>query len=188
MGTVELAGATVNRETDVEAEGCFVELYLRHQRSIYAFIVRLVQNYDESEDLLQKTGLILWRKFDQFEPGTDFMAWARQIAKYEVQDYLKAKRRSKVCFSSNTVEMLAEDADQDSLKADLRHEALSKCLGELRTADRDLVARCYASGASIRGVAESLGRSIDGAYQSLRRIRQALLQCIERRLAAEERP
>jgi RNA polymerase sigma-70 factor (ECF subfamily) len=176
-----------NREIDVASEGCFVELYLRHQRSIYAFIVQLVQNYDESEDLLQKTGLVLWRKFGQFEPGTDFLAWARQIAKYEVQDYLKAKRRNRVCFSTDTVEMLAESVDRDALAADLRHDALTKCLAELRTVDRELVARCYATGASIRGVAESLGRSIDGAYQSLRRIRHALLQCIERRLAAEER-
>ena len=175
------------REIDEESEGCFVELYLRHQRSIYAFIARLVQNYDESEDLLQKTGLILWRKFDQFEPGTDFLAWARQIAKFEVQDYLKAKRRHKVCFSSETIEALAEDGERDALSSDLRHDALTKCLAELRTADRVLVARCYAKGASIRSVAENLGRSIDGAYQSLRRIRHALLQCIERRLAAEER-
>ena len=147
-----------------------------------------MQNYDESEDLLQKTGLVLWRKFGQFEPGTDFLAWARQIAKYEVQDYLKGKRRSKVCFSSDTVEMLAEETDRDALSADLRHDALTKCLAELRAADRDLVARCYAKEASIRSVAENLGRSIDGAYQSLRRIRNTLLQCIERRLAAEERP
>jgi RNA polymerase sigma-70 factor (ECF subfamily) len=71
-----------DREIEPGSEGCFVELYLRHQRSIYAFISRLVQNYDESEDLLQKTGLVLWRKFNQFEPGTDFLAWARQIAKF----------------------------------------------------------------------------------------------------------
>jgi RNA polymerase sigma-70 factor (ECF subfamily) len=104
-----------------------------------------------------------------------------------VQDHLKAKRRHKVCFSSETVELLAEDMDQDPLAVDLRHDALTKCLAELRTKDRDLVALCYARGASIRDVAESLGRSIDGAYHSLRRIRHSLLLCIERRLAAEER-
>lgn len=186
MEIVEIATSDMDDDIRLETEGCFVELYLRHQRAVYAFIVQLVHDYDESEDLLQKTGLVLWRKFDQFEPGTDFLAWARRVAKYEVQAHLKSKRRSRVYFSSATVDLLAEDLDRESPAADLRHEALLRCLEGLRSTDRDLVNRCYAKGVSIQDVAQSLGRSIDGAYQSLRRIRQALLQCIERRLAAEE--
>lgn len=167
------------------AEECFVELYLRHQREIYAFIVRLVRDYDDSEDLLQKTGVVLWRKFDQFEPGTSFIAWARTIAKYEIQSYLKSRRRDRVCFSTATIDLLAEQISQEAADADRRHEALLACLDQLRPSDRELARKCYARGASMRQVAESAGRSTDGLYQSLRRIRQSLMECIHRRIASE---
>lgn len=183
-----IAPSSRDQGMDAKAEGSFVEFYLRHQRSIYAFIVRLVHDYDESEDLLQKTGVVLWRKFDQFEPDSDFLAWARRIAKYEVLAHLKAKRRSKVCFSSKTVELLAGDLQDEPSRADARHAALLHCLEQLRSSDRDLARRCYARGSSMGQVAKHLGRSVDGVYQSLRRIRRSLLQCIERRLAAGERP
>lgn len=172
-----------NRESG--SEGCFVELYLRYQRDVYAFIVQLVHDYDVSEDLLQKTGIVLWRKFDQFKPDTNFLAWARSVAKLEVQSYLKTKRRDRLCFSSETIELLATEVENEARDPGLRHDALLSCLEQLRAADRELARKCYARGASIRQIAEAGGRSTDGVYQSLRRIRLSLLECIHRRLAAE---
>ena len=166
-------------------EVSFVELYLRHQRDIYAFIVQLVRDYDVSEDLLQKTGIVIWRKFDQFTPDSNFLAWARTIAKLEVLSYLKTKRRDRLCFSSETIELLAAEVESETQDPGLRHDALLNCLEQLRAADRDLARKCYARGASIRQIAEAGGRSADGVYQSLRRIRLTLLECIHRRIAAE---
>jgi RNA polymerase sigma-70 factor, ECF subfamily len=188
FGADSVEGGMMDQTGGAEAEGCFVELYLRHQREIYSFIVQLVRDYDDSEDLLQKTGVILWRKFDQFEPGTSFLAWARKIARFEVQTYLRSKRRDRVCFSSETIDLLAEEIEKDMGEGDRRHEALLGCLEQLRTSDRELTRQCYARGASIRHVAEAAGRSVDGVYQSLRRIRRTLLSCIRRQLAAETLP
>jgi RNA polymerase sigma-70 factor, ECF subfamily len=173
---------------DAASERSFVGLFLRHQRSLYGFIMQLVHDYDDAEDLLQKTGLVLWQKFEQFEPGTDFVSWARQIAKFEVHTYLKTKRRSRVSFSTATIDLLAEDIQAESPEADLRQEALMHCLDDLRPGDRDLVRNCYSRRGAMGQIARDLGRSIDGIYQSLRRIRHALLQCIERRITTEGRP
>ncbi len=189
-GVISQGVVVESMEEDVgaQSEGSFVELYLRHQRSLYAFIVQLVHDYNESEDLLQKTGVVLWRKFSEFEPGGDFPKWARGIAKYEVMAHLRSKRRSRVCFSTETIELLAADAQQESSHADARHAALLKCLERLKPDDRELARQCYAPQASIRQIAADLGRSVAGVYQSLHRIRHALLECIERRLSAEEQP
>jgi RNA polymerase sigma-70 factor, ECF subfamily len=168
-------------------EGSFVELFLRHERSLYAFIVQLVHDYADAEDLLQNTGLVLWKKFDQYQPGTDFLAWARQIAKYEVQTHLKTKRRTRICFSSATIDLLAGDLDRFRSEGDRRLDALRRCLDRLPRNDRDLVARCYSRQSTIQQIAQLIERPVDSVYQSLRRIRQALMHCIERRLTAEER-
>jgi RNA polymerase sigma-70 factor, ECF subfamily len=172
---------------DAASERSFVELFLRHQRSLYGFIMQLVHDYDDAEDLLQKSGLVLWKKFDQYEPGSDFLAWARQIAKFEVHTHLKTKRRNRVSFSTATIDLLAEDIQEESPETDLRHEALLRCLDDLRPGDRDLVRNCYSRRGAMGQIAHDLGRSVDGIYQSLRRIRQTLLTCIERRISAEGR-
>ena len=34
----------------------------------------------DAEDILQACRLTLWKQFETFEPGTNFLAWARKIA------------------------------------------------------------------------------------------------------------
>jgi RNA polymerase sigma-70 factor, ECF subfamily len=186
MQIIRLPGnADMMHTDDAASERSFVELFLQHQRSLYGFIMQLIHDYDDADDLLQKSGLVLWKKFEQYEQGTDFLAWARQIAKHEVQTYLRTRRRDRVSFSTATIDLLAEDIQSESPDVDLRHEALLHCLDGLRPGDRDLVRNCYARHGAVSQIADNMGRSVDGIYQSLRRIRQALLQCIERRIAAE---
>ena len=60
----------------------FVELSSSHQRQLLGYIFTLVGNMDDAEDLLQQTNLILWRKFDDYQPGTDFIRWACYVAAF----------------------------------------------------------------------------------------------------------
>jgi len=176
----------MTKSTEAMPQAGFVEAFLRHQRSIHAFILQFVHDYNDADDLLQRTGLVIWRKFDQYEPGTDFLAWARQIAKFEVLSYLKAASRSRVCFSTETIELLADESDEVDA-SESHHDALRLCLEGLRSTDRELVRRCYEAHGTIQQVAIEIGRSADGVYHSLHRIRQALLRCIDRRITEAAR-
>src|SRR4051794_41944074 len=55
-------------------------LMTRHQRQIFSYIYVLVPNRPDAEDLLQETSLVICEKFNEFREGTDFVAWACQIA------------------------------------------------------------------------------------------------------------
>ena len=74
---------------------------------MFGYIVALVHDLTDAEDLLQRTSLVLWRNFEQFQPGTDFFRWSSRVAFLEVQDFLKQKRRTRVVFSSQMVSELA---------------------------------------------------------------------------------
>jgi RNA polymerase sigma-70 factor (ECF subfamily) len=52
----------------------FGRLFVRYQSRIYGFIRSLVVHRDDAEDLLQETASVLWRKFGEFRPGSDFLA------------------------------------------------------------------------------------------------------------------
>ncbi len=163
----------------------FVELFSQHQRQLLGYLHALVQNTADAEDLLQQTSLILWRKFDEFQPDTNFFAWACRIAYYEANNFVQSKRRQQTVFSQSLLAALsAERAAQVDLFA-ARREALPFCLEKLSPADRQLLEQCYERNTSIKQVAAHRGRSADGVYQSLRRIRQSLYDCINRALAQE---
>lgn len=169
-----------------DRHGRFVELLTTHQSRIFTFLYAHVLNMADAEDLYQQVTLVLWEKFDQFIPGTDFGAWAIRVADLTIKNFLRGKRRSKVLFSDEVMQRIVEyHAAVPAQQVAARSEALQGCLQRLPQSDRTLVEKCYGSEAKIKDIADALGRSAGAIYTSLCRIRQALLTCIERTLASE---
>ena len=40
----------------------------QHQTQLFGYIYSLVRDLDDADDLFQQTSLVLWDKFDQFDP------------------------------------------------------------------------------------------------------------------------
>ncbi|MFQ5732983.1 MAG: sigma-70 family RNA polymerase sigma factor [Planctomycetaceae bacterium] len=166
-------------------DGEFVQCFTRYQRRLYLYILAQVPNPHEAEEILQETNLVVWRKCEQFQLGTNFLAWSSRIASYEVLKYRERRRRDKLRFSEKFLEAVSREVLEDEGRLEERRKALHVCLGKLRETDRELIRRRYASGQNGKVVAETLGRPANSVYQSLGRIRRTLLECMQRRLATE---
>ena len=165
----------------------FVELLTRYQQRIFLFIFSLLPNRPNAEDVLQETTLLLWKRFDEFEPGSNFKAWACRIAYYKVLEFLRRQSSDRHRFSDEFTERIAAMASGEMLDiTQARQMALERCLKKLPTKDRDVIQRRYRSGASVRAVAEELGRSTRGIYKALSRVHRMLYQCVRTTLAAED--
>jgi RNA polymerase sigma-70 factor (ECF subfamily) len=172
----------------VERTEEFVQLLTQHQSLIRGFIYTLLPHRAEADDLFQRTSIVLWRKFGQFQIGTDFGAWACQIAKFEVRNFLRVGRRDRLRFSDDLLASLADMRLTLDSELELRREALRHCVTKLRANDKQIVQKCYGSQAvSAKDVAAELGRPANTLYKALNRIRRALFECIERTLRANER-
>lgn len=165
----------------------FIQSFTKAQRPLFLYILSLVPRPVEAEEILQETNLIVWTKSKQFQPGTNFRAWACQIAYFEVLKYRERKQREKLHFNPELMELLAEESIQQAELMDRRRQALAECLLKLKESDRALIQTRYSPDGEGPGIADRLGRPINSIYQSLSRIRKALLECINRRLAAEAR-
>jgi RNA polymerase sigma-70 factor (ECF subfamily) len=174
--------------TPLDPEGRFLQLLVANERRIHAYIASLVPIWADADDLFQETSVVLWRKARQFEPGTDFVAWALSIARYQVLDYRKKQGRARALFSDQTIEGLADQAESLVLHTDDRRDALEACLARLNERDRELIQLRYQPGATTPGVADRTGRSLKAVYKALNRIHYQLLQCINRTLAAKVIP
>ena len=165
----------------------FIQLFTRVQRSVFLYILSLVPRPVDAEEILQETNLVIWTKSQQFQPGTNFRAWACQIAYFEVLKYRERKQREKLHFNPELMELIAAESLQQAELMDRRRQALADCLLKLRESDRALIQTRYSPDGEGPGIADRLGRPINSIYQSLSRIRKTLLECINRRLAAEAR-
>ena len=66
--------------SELQARKHLVGLLARHQRQLARYIHTLVPHVQDAEDIFQETCEVICEKFDQFSPGTDFLAWACEIA------------------------------------------------------------------------------------------------------------
>jgi RNA polymerase sigma-70 factor (ECF subfamily) len=176
------AEAQSSPRTDIER---FMELLMRHQHSLLGYIVALVHNLADADDVYQQTSLVLWEKFQDLRDDDDFLRWACTFAYYTSMNFLRTNRRRRIELSDDLAERLADVAAAASRPSDVRREALLGCLGKLSEKDRTLIDRCYERGVSIKAAADALGRPVGAVYHSLRRIRMALFQCVERSLGGE---
>ena len=177
----------MNRDADTPLDRSkqLMQLMTQHQRRIFGYIYTLVPNRTDAEDILQETSLVVCEKFGQFKVGTDFAAWACQIAYWEVRRARQKFARAKVVFDQEIVDALARTASAMIAEVSERHEALAACLKKLHPRDRELVLMRYEPGCGVEQAARCSGRSLEAAYKALGRIRKTLLDCVSHRLTAE---
>jgi len=170
-------------QNETESWKRLMVLMTRHQRQVFAYIYALVPNRYDAEDLLQETSLVICEKFNEFEDGTDFVAWACQIAYWRIRYSRQKFARSKVVFNQEIVDALAQTASTMTSELDSRHEALGNCLQKLHPRDRELVLTRYEPGSGVEEAARRSGRTLQAAYKALARLRKLLLDCVSDQLA-----
>jgi RNA polymerase sigma-70 factor (ECF subfamily) len=163
----------------------FVQQLTDVQTRLLAYIAMLVGDANAARDVLQETNLVLWRKSKEFVEGTDFGAWARSVARFQVLAYLRDAKRDRHLFDENLIEAMAVSAAAVTLELPERELALQQCLDKLTESQRSLLERRYTDGNSVEEIAHSSRRTRGSVSMSLKRIRQSLLDCIEHRLAGE---
>jgi RNA polymerase sigma-70 factor (ECF subfamily) len=166
--------------------GEFEELYVRHERRVYAYLLTVLGNTADADDVLQQTGITLWKKFCEFPAGGDFLPWAIRTAYFTAKNYLRKHARSRVVFSQRMFEAVAEQAARQVSRPDNLHDALEECLRHLPEADRDLIRRRYEQELPVKHLAEGLDRSIHHVYRALARVHSSLFDCVSAKLATED--
>src|SRR5262245_55739762 len=74
----------------------FDTLFLRHQRSVFGFVLRMVGDAALAEDLTQECFLRVWRARHSYQPTAAFRTWLLTIARRLALDALKRPRREVV--------------------------------------------------------------------------------------------
>jgi len=152
---------------------------------VLSYLVSMLGNRHDAEDVFQRASVTLWRKFSTFEQGTNFAAWASTVAFYEARNFQRLGARSRLQFSVALLEILATERTPDLANVEARHDALEHCMAKLDEGGRKLVEAAYLEGSDIGVLADQLGRARQTLYNKLNVIRRSLAECVTRRLAQE---
>lgn len=168
---------------DSEKHKLFLKLLLEHQAKIHAYILTLVPNYADADDVLQNVSEVIWRRFDQFQPGTNFLSWALRCAHLEILNFRKKKSRSReIIFDQTTFEQMLPILNDEIKKVDYRRDALEQCLKKLGTTGREIIKMRYNMDLRPKEIGIRLGYTVASMYKLISRIHNKLLSCIERTL------
>ncbi|MCM2369981.1 sigma-70 family RNA polymerase sigma factor [Aporhodopirellula aestuarii] len=160
----------------------FVRELTRSQNRLYGFVRCLLFDPKDVEDVLQDVNVVLLRKHEEFEIGTNFWAWASTVARFQVLTYCKRLGRDRLVFDDSLLELIASDVGEMSGEIDDRMEVLQGCMEKLPTPQRQLLSMRYEPDSSLSVIAESLDRTVGSVRQALFRIRESLLGCVQQNL------
>ena len=163
----------------------FVRLLMANQDRIYGYILTLVPNWSDADDIMQETAEVMWTKFAATEPIENFASWGTRIAQNKIFNFYSRKNKAEVLMDKDILQDLAERASATVAQANHRIRILQHCLAKLNDRDRRLIQIKYEHNITVRKLAEIVERPVQGLYKVMSRIHGALLDCIRRTLARE---
>lgn len=177
----EISFESGNSDNDSAARTeAFIRLLGQNHRSLHLYVMSLVPNRDDAEDVLQQTQLVLWREFAQFELGTNFTAWSCRVAFNQVLAWRKRRQRDRLVFTEAFLEAVSEEVAANAQWLEDRSQRLAGCISKLPPHHRELIRLRYSEGTAIEAIAAEVNRTVDAVYRMLSRIRQSLYECVSR--------
>jgi RNA polymerase sigma-70 factor, ECF subfamily len=161
----------------------FLRLYAEHEVALHTFVRSMLPTREEALEVMQEVIVILWQKFSQVD---DFRPWAFGVARLAALRHLERRKRDRHLFDCELVSQLADESAAMSERHSDQREALERCLQKLPATQRELVINAYTKGTRMDDLATRRGQTPMALYKLLHRIRQALLECVQRTLAQEE--
>ena len=158
-------------------------LWADAQPKVAGFVGAFIHNFSDAQDVVQDVAQAAVEAIDSYDLSRPFGPWILGVARFKVVDYLRRHGRDRHIFDSESVDRLAgayakQDARLDDMKA-----ALADCMQALGKRDRKALDLRYVDDVKPAQIANELNMTGSSTRVLLHRIRQALAQCVERKLA-----
>ena len=163
----------------------FVRLLKKNERRLNGYVLSLVHNWNDADDIVQDVAVRLWQQFDDYDQTADFGAWACKIAYFQILTHRKRLGRERLRFSEKFAEAVADEIAAITAESGEDQEALRLCLDKLDSIERGLL-RDYYGGMAVAELSRRLGRSAASLYKNIAALRRALRDCVERSVGRQE--
>lgn len=173
---------------DSERHRLFCAAFIQTQHQIYRYCLGLVVHATEAEELLQRTGITLWERWEEYDPQRPFLSWALGIAHNHVRNHIRMRIRAgrQVVLDDAVLDTLATTFETHEPTLAHQRQAVQACLERLPMKQRELLERHYAHEQPIEQVANEVAMSVEAVYKAVARTRRNLYECAQRALRQAE--
>jgi len=133
-------------------------LYLRHERRVFRFIMRMVGDRCLGEEVLSEVFFDVWKKADNFQGRSAVSTWLLGIARHKALTAAAAKSRSfESLDDAPAMNVVDTTAGADAAMLDRERTAiLRRCLEALSPEHREIIDLVYYQEKTIRQIADLL--------------------------------
>src|SRR5262245_10342020 len=128
-----------------------LRLLIQHRSSLFSFILSLVRQFPFAEEIMQEVALVVCERWADFRPGTDFPAWARQIARNKIFSLSRAAGRE-IVLSPEAIANIERVSEAGSPSG--WAEAVRTCMEGVGGRMRDVLSLRYHGGLNGQAIAE----------------------------------
>ncbi|WP_417360994.1 RNA polymerase sigma factor [Galbibacter sp.] len=172
---------------DVEAFSYFVDTY---QHMAYTIAVRIVQNREDAEDIVQEAFIKCYDRLPTFKGDSKFSTWLYRIVYHSALDAIRSQKRS---LDTQTMEVrdFKGISDITGILDQLMEEDTSKLIKRaiqtLNPKQQTIITLYYYESQSLKEIAEIVAINISAVKVNLFRARKSLYLLLKDHVEFENR-
>jgi RNA polymerase sigma-70 factor (ECF subfamily) len=159
------------------------DIYLSTSAKLFGICLRILQDRNEAEDVLQEVYITVWNRAGRFDPAlASPITWLAAIARNRSIDRLRARRRRQPETALDDAPDLADESPS-ALEAMERSQSFARlraCLGALDTRSRKAITEAFYGGATYAELAERAATPLGTMKSWIRRGLASLKECLAR--------
>lgn len=175
----------MSRESEIIQRAAAEFIHDRHR--LGAFVGGLLRDAHAAEDVIQEVWVRLATEVEKGTVIENQPAWCRGVARNLILKHWRTQRTAKVVADSEVMEAFLAQVEMAFSEADdewqRRQQALDDCVAALPEKSRRMLSLRYEARKPVEEVAQATGQTFDAVTKSLYRLRQALTDCVERKLS-----
>ena len=164
-----------------QGDACaFAQIVERHTGALYRVAMRMLNDAQEAEDIVQEAFARVWQQAPRWQPsGAGLVGWLHRVT---INLCFDRKRRFRVVFAPELPEQV-DDAPRadDALVAEEARALVARALADLPERYRAALVLCYYEGLSNALAAEVLELNIKAMESLLFRARRHMRDLLEKR-------
>lgn len=160
----------------------FSRLYELTSAKLYGVVLRILSRDEWAQDCLQEAYIKVWNKAESYRPQlASPMTWMATIARNQALDLLRRRHRE---VRESDTEDFPEEVDQDPLPQEKLQQTdegrrLNRCLEQLKSQQRQMIALAYFKGLTHDELAARTDTPLGTVKTWIRRGLEQLKRCLE---------
>ena len=169
-----------------------IQQYLQLRSEFMGYLCAITRDFELAEEVYQNAAVVVIEQADKSETIRDFRAWAKEVVRRQALHAIRARdveSEHARAISPELLEVVSNAFLEDDSEAPTDREetrALRKCLDEIPTKKRELVAMRYEGVAAFCEISQQTGSTPAAVQRALSRVRKLLHGCVQRRMKLAE--